>query len=433
MNKNKKNNGFTLVELLAVTVILIIIIFIAVTRVRNSTAKSRLNSIKADAITYIKAANDFASVDNLTSSRLKDNALNLDDLEELGIKVSGEKPKSAIVSFNDFEVNYACLTYGKYYVEYQDGNYNDPVKGTCPEQETNKEVLAEYNYSGNYETFTATRGGYYAIELWGAASGTPWHTNIGSSGGGYAYGEIKLDPGDKLYIYVGQMGLSLDGTNSFGGPVGGWNGGGAGGNRISYSGGGATDVRLVSGAWNDVKSLASRIMVAGGGGGSDDNSSATNDGRGGAGGGINSIGAWIGSTYHEEYRATQTSGSNFGYASNVTSNADTGGAGGGYYGGLVTNHGNGGAGGGSGFISGLKGCVAIKSSTDTSPRLDANGEVCADGTTDITCSKHYSGKVFRNAKLIAGDKSMPDYESETNGKMIGNIKDGHARITFIRF
>ena len=24
-------------------------------------------------------------------------------------------------------------------------------------------------------------------------------------------------------------------------------------------------------------------------------------------------------------------------------------------------------------------------------------------------------------------------QSETNGKMIGNIKDGHARITFIRF
>ena len=135
----------------------------------------------------------------------------------------------------------------------------------------------------------------------------------------------------------------------------------------------------------------------------------------------------------EEYRATQTSGSNFGYASDVTSNNDSGGAGGGYYGGLVTNNSNGGGGGGSGFISGLKGCVAIKSSSDTSPRLDSNNEVCADGTTDITCSKHYSGKVFRNAKLIAGDKSMPDYDSETNGTMIGNINDGHARITYIRF
>jgi hypothetical protein len=31
----------------------------------------------------------------------------------------------------------------------------------------------------------------------------------------------------------------------------------------SAIGGGATDVRLVSGAWNDTASLASRIMVAG--------------------------------------------------------------------------------------------------------------------------------------------------------------------------
>ncbi|MFR6022533.1 MAG: glycine rich domain-containing protein [Clostridia bacterium] len=30
-------------------------------------------------------------------------------------------------------------------------------------------------------------------------------------------------------------------------------------------GGGATDIRLVSGEWNDFESLKSRIMVAGGG------------------------------------------------------------------------------------------------------------------------------------------------------------------------
>lgn len=56
---------------------------------------------------------------------------------------------------------------------------------------------------------------------------------------------------------------------------GGYNGGGYGvqrNNNNSYvhnsgSGGGATDVRLVGGAWNNFDSLKSRIMVAAGGGG----------------------------------------------------------------------------------------------------------------------------------------------------------------------
>lgn len=78
-------------------------------------------------------------------------------------------------------------------------------------------------------------------------------------------GEIILRKGEKYYIYVGQTGTdSVVGRDS----AATWNGGGLGtwdrsDNETSGAGGGATDIRLVSGDWNDAKGLASRIIVAG--------------------------------------------------------------------------------------------------------------------------------------------------------------------------
>lgn len=119
--------------------------------------------------------------------------------------------------------------------------------------ESQSEISNQYNVIGNYEEFTTSFNGKYRIELWGAegASGT-----TATGFGGYTSGEIDLIRGQKLYIYVGQYGLN-----------GGYNGGGNSYETNGNAGGGATDVRLVSGVWDDVTSLRSRIMVAGGGGG----------------------------------------------------------------------------------------------------------------------------------------------------------------------
>jgi hypothetical protein len=113
------------------------------------------------------------------------------------------------------------------------------------------EIKNDYSMTGNYQTFTAALTGKYKIELWGAQGEV---SSVATGFGAYTSGEIELDKGQVLYVYVG-----ASGTN------GGYNGGG--GSYSSRSGGGATDVRLVSGVWNDTTSLRSRIMVAGGGGG----------------------------------------------------------------------------------------------------------------------------------------------------------------------
>ena len=97
--------------------------------------------------------------------------------------------------------------------------------------------------------------GIYLIECFGA-SGT--NLNNGLSLGGYTSGIIKFSRQTTLYLYIGEQG-KYNGPSSF-------NGGGKG-NRYSFSGGGATDIRIIGGNFDNDEGLRSRIMVASGGGG----------------------------------------------------------------------------------------------------------------------------------------------------------------------
>ncbi len=226
----------------------------------------------------------------------------------------------------------------------------------------------EFDYTGSYQMFTPPSTSTYRIELWGAAGGDGTNTSgedqsiaCHAGRGAYTRGDIQLKVHVPIYIYVGGAGVYGSGTNSYKGPLGGYNGGGNGGNANSGSGGGATDVRLIGGEWNESESLKSRIMVAAGGGGTDDLTGTlwgTNDGSGGAGGALSSDGTYINGVLTRSYFATQTYGSAFGYAVNVTTKTDTGGAGGGFYGGFPSNNSSGGGSGGSSYISGHLGCVA---------------------------------------------------------------------------
>src|SRR5690606_21349938 len=94
-------------------------------------------------------------------------------------------------------------------------------------------------------------------------------------------------------------------------------------------GGGATDIRLVSGAWNNTASLRSRIMVAAGGSGSSWSSRS-------AGGALTS------SAVCSNVGATQTSGNAFGIGGTGVnfSIIPSSGGGGGYYGGFATHDGS---------------------------------------------------------------------------------------------
>ncbi|MDS6292638.1 glycine rich domain-containing protein, partial [Clostridioides difficile] len=137
----------------------------------------------------------------------------------------------------------------------------------------------------------------------------------------------------------------------------GFNGGGKGylnqqvmGTYYSMYGGGATDIRLVGGAWDNEQGLLSRIIVAGGGGGS------YHPYTGGAGGGLE---GGTGYSSNDRYRpgGTQyqggigrvnTENGSFGKGCSVKDSTGEGG-GGGWFGGAGMN-GVGAGGGGSSYV-----------------------------------------------------------------------------------
>ena len=275
----------------------------------------------------------------------------------------------------------------------------------------------EYNYTGDVQTFVAPYKGYYQFELWGASGGySRAQGRAGPNGGkgGYTTGKIVLNKGDTLYIYIGGHGKdAIVGKDS----TSGWNGGGLG--TWDYSddescgaGGGATDIRIVNGNWNDFNSLKSRIMVAAGGGGSCWTTA------GGAGGGLNGIAG------PRSTAATQTSGYAFGIGQSGSGagsdNNGTAGAGGGYYGGYtdLTGSDYGSSAGGSSFISGYDGCDAI-SEESTSDNIIHTGQ-----------SIHYSGMKFTKAEMVAGNQTMPTHDGED--VMTGNSGNGYAKITLLK-
>ena len=250
-------------------------------------------------------------------------------------------------------------------------NSNNTIKLTA-KTEVQINFVQNFGYTGNFQEFTVPYTGFYKIELWGAQGGD-------GGAGGYSTGTIKLTAGEKLYFYVGfkptvnatECHDSINNSSFNGSAIGSCRGGG-----------GATDVRLVSGAWNNINSLISRIMVAGGGGG------RYYAGHGGVGGGL--IG---GTSNHNTAGGTQITGGGFGNGSKGTAIG-----GGGYYGGVGASAVN--AGGGSSFISGYAGVNAVANNTTITH-------------TDNTL--HYSGKYFITGNMTQGVNSA----------------NGSARITYV--
>ena len=280
-----------------------------------------------------------------------------------------------------------------------------------------------YEYTGNYQEFIAPYTGTYRIELWGAQGSVGDFVNPTNNleyfheggKGAYVSGEINLNKGEKLYVYVGESSVPTrtitvfnNGTPNIGG----------------RNGGGATDIRLVAGEWDDFDSLKSRIMVAGAGG----TGTLENEGEiliVGAGGGL------VGYPGGKSDSGTQVSAGspqNSHYLESTFGVANGGCTGGnGYYpagAAACTN----GSGGGSSFISGHNGCDAIDKDS-------VLGNVIHTGQ-----SIHYSGYRFSNTIMIDGEGyswttkkgvyiGMPTHDGKSIMK--GNTGSGYAKITFL--
>lgn len=248
----------------------------------------------------------------------------------------------------------------------------------------------EYGYTGNYQTFITPTSGYYHFGAWGAAGGSSQTSTYGK--GGYSEGTIYLEAGEKLYFYIGKQYAWGDTTTEKVFNGGGWSyrDPNAGNNKGSY-GGGATDIRLISGEWDNAQSLASRILVAGGGGASEwDSTYGGNGGLLGTKGYGYSQGTAIGGSQvsgGSVANVTDGISGSFGKAGFYNGNRDLGGGGGGGYYGGGTPMLAGGGGGGSSFISGYAGVNAIQSVSSITP---SNQTI------------HYSQKYFLDGHMYTG-------------------------------
>ena len=434
MGDNMKK-GFTLVELLAVMILLGIISLIAIPSIGKVLERSREKAYEATEKELIKAAKKYAAehASELPVKEWNSNekCLRINDIIKNGYINEDEviDPRTEETMIGFIKITYDA-SYKQYIYEYTT---------ECTALDLSDENLI-FNTLNEVQTYVVPKTGKYKIELWGARGGAISNNSTYAGYGGYTSGIIELVANTKLYFYVGST------TNSINA---GFNGGGSGSisnNKKGFGGGGATDVRLINGAWNDEESLRSRIMVAGGGGGTTEwysTSPITGGGiveylRGGFGGGLsggpgyrfngnNLVGDFAG--------GTQTTGFAFGKGGNATVPTSSsgwgyegrGGAGGGYYGGIAQTasgtYTNAAGGGGSSYISGHTGCVAVQSQTSSTPKSG-----CSNGTTNNDCSIHYSGKVFTSTIIKSGNEVMPNY---SGGTMTGNSGDGKAKISYI--
>ena len=267
-----------------------------------------------------------------------------------------------------------------------------------------------FNYTGDSQMYYAQREGYYYIEMAGASGGASTAVKgLGAKTSGYIY----LKSGDKLYFYVGGEGTQSAEVAEY--TSGGYNGGGSA-NYGAGTGGGATDVRLTGGAFDNVSSLVSRIMVAGGGGSGGSFSADVWGGDGGTlygqdgGDTVSWPGAGNGGTQTSGGSLGDTSvatigtagkllfGGNSGYQASYSDSSGAGG--GGYYGGAGGSARNGGGAGGSSYISGYAGVNSVEKTTTISH-------------TDQTL--HYSDKYFIGGQMIAG----------------ANEGNGYAKISYV--
>ena len=232
------------------------------------------------------------------------------------------------------------------------------------------------------------------------------------------------------------------------------------------SGGGSTDIRTTSGAYDNAASLRSRIAVAAGGGGAGIYGNTGNTGCIALGSNKGLSGAHAGGLsgyngpYYQVYNngsggmystgGTQVSGGTSVYTGNY---ADAGfgyggisetGGGSGWYGGGGNRHCFPGGSGGSSYISGHTGSVAVTSTSSSSPKSG-----CTTGTTNNACSiSPYTnpttnvGYIFTSTVMIDGAgykwtntkgalQAMPNPSGGNYASGVGHSGNGYARITYL--
>lgn len=274
---NKK--GFTLVELLAVMTLLLVIIFFGFRNFIKSFEKNRMKTFLSEALIISEGARNKYADDRLNEINVQDAYFGSSETSTCYVFESALKDKyvskysykysGSVEVCHDLDCDYDTkiwLTNGEFYLNgvitdhtlknsVIDYKFNDNNYLTCGVSSNTLNPAYAIDYSGKEETITIIRDGVYALETWGAQGGHKASYRGGY--GGYAYNEIELGVGDKLYVNVGELGTDTKSGYNGGGPVGSSRSGGGGATTITGKPGLISSPILPDYVYN----------VAGGGGG----------------------------------------------------------------------------------------------------------------------------------------------------------------------
>ena len=414
----KNKDGFTLIELIAVLVILSLVLIMAVPSVNRLLYKNKVKSYNTKLNVILKQAKQYARDDEsfiYGSTSMYDryvcNTITVGELRQAGyleeLAEDGEKTTIKDPRTNKSMEDKVIMVYLK---SSTTGTNMDIYNGNFVSTDKNvsrcNTSTAAFKYTGREETYKIPQTGKYKLEVWGAEGGSANNTYIGGYGA-YAYGEINLTKNDILYINVGGEGIHTKDDRQT--VKGGYNGGG---NATSIdcsegagSGGGATSIATKSGVLSTLSSDIDKILIVAAGGGGAVYCESANCGIGGSGGGIKGVDATSeGYSQHSLFGlgASQTAAgcrkngtycSKFGVANTYGYSAPSTGGGGGLYAGAGGE--KSGAGGGSSYIGNSsltnKGmyCYNCQESTDASTKTTST--TCNYKNPEVNCSKKGAG------------------------------------------
>ena len=137
---NKK--AFTLIELLAVIVVLGILALIVTPILINVVKDSNEKSYKLSADGYISAVNDYILSNQLDGKKVENGKYNIKNLD---VKISGKAPSKGSVEIYDEKVSSAQLLFDTYLVKYDGKEVTLTEKG-CEKEATVNLVIGEKEY-----------------------------------------------------------------------------------------------------------------------------------------------------------------------------------------------------------------------------------------------------------------------------------------------
>ena len=214
----KKKNAFTLIELLAVIVVLAIIALIATPIVMNTIKNAKKGAAERTADNYIKQVETAVAEERLSKNEVlegeyqitsdgnlcRDKSASCSDEEKIKIEMSGTKPTSGKIKITNGSVDQtsSSMTIGDYTVSYNSTKktYEAIEKGNTPQVEvlcTAKTTATTGNVpSGNYsygDEYTCELGDndektFFVLEINGDNVSLIMNKNIDSNGKGTTSG-----------------------------------------------------------------------------------------------------------------------------------------------------------------------------------------------------------------------------------------------------